>query len=176
MTSNISQRLLHVFVVVVLVLAARDPATRPCTLGVMASGGPVALPKGADLPMLGSASKQVSSAREFAVVSGLRMNGAYSGSGGLTVEFNGDESVVLRCRAALIARKYTVDWKGDRIAVTIQHGAQPVVLTLGPDGSLAGSGNVSVTGRVVTGLANDAVQFASKTDSCALAVLNPATR
>lgn len=152
------------------------PATRPCMVAGMASAGAVTLPKGADLPILGAASKQVSAAKEFAVVAGLRMNGAYSGSGGFAVEFNGDESVVLRCRAALIAREYTVDWKGERVAVTIQHGGQPLVLSLALDGSLAGSGDISVTGRVVTGRTNDAVQFASKTDSCALAMLNPATR
>jgi hypothetical protein len=152
------------------------PATRPCMVAGMAPAGVVTLPKGADLPVLGAASQQVSASKEFAGVAGLRMNGAYSERGGLAVEFNADESVVLRCRAALIAREYTVDWKGDRIAVTIQHGGQALVLSLAPDGSLAGSGNVSVTGRVVTGLANDSMQFAPKTDSCPLAVLNPATR
>ena len=45
-----------------------------------------------------------------------------------------------------------------------------VPLTLRTDGTLSGSGNIDVTGRVVTGV-TDSVQFASRTARCAVGAL-----
>jgi hypothetical protein len=88
---------------------------------------------------------------------GLRMYGTYTGTGGLEIEFQ-PESAVVGCGDAVLAMPYAVERKENQIRIDIQGPVGPVVLTLGADGKLSGSGQVQVNGK-------------RRSASCALGVL-----
>jgi hypothetical protein len=101
---------------------------------------------------------------------GPRMGGTYTGAGGFKVEFR-STAAVLDCGQAHVMRPYDVQNLADRLVVTVRNGSVPLTLTLGTDGSLAGSGTVDVAGRLVTGMSGDNVTFAPHTEKCAVGTL-----
>jgi hypothetical protein len=100
---------------------------------------------------------------------GPRMGGTYA-SGGLQVEFRAT-AAVLDCGQAHVMRPYDVQNTVDRIVVTVRNGSVPLTLTFRPDGMLAGSGTVDVTGRLVTGVNGADVTFAPRTERCTVGTL-----
>jgi hypothetical protein len=103
-------------------------------------GGAVSGLLGKDAPALGASS----------VPAGLRMSGTY-GEGGFSVMFN-DEVATVQC-GALVPQglAYDVERAANQILIKIPIDPKPVVVTLRPDGKLAGPGPVQVAGRVVVG-------------------------
>jgi hypothetical protein len=164
------------------------PVTRTCTPGVLtatgkataaalgtsvAEGTSTAL--GAMVDILGG-SDPIGNIAARAPNPGLRMDGQYVGGDGFDLEFQ-PSAAVIGCREAVVARDYTVSANGGRILVTIQNGGTPVVLELKSDGTLAGSGQVRVDGRVITGVnKNDQIQFMPVTATCTLGMLTPSSR
>ena len=58
--------------------------------------------------------------------------------------------------------------------MNIENGDNPIELELKPDGTLAGSGPVHVSGRVLTDVnENNAPVFKCVTDTCVLGILTP---
>lgn len=111
---------------------------------------------------------------------GFRLHGKYTGEEGFDIEFH-PENALIECRDAVIARDYSVSMSGNRVMVSIQHGATPITLELRPDGTLAGSGQVQVNSRRVVGVkqriegtrnVQEAV-FAPISDTCSVGVLTP---
>jgi len=102
---------------------------------------------------------------------GARMTGTYAG-GGLQLEFH-PTAVVMDCGEAHVLQPYTVENLADRLVVTVKNGATPVPLAVQPDGTLAGTSAVDVTGRVVTGATDTAVTYAQRSARCSAASLAP---
>jgi len=101
---------------------------------------------------------------------GPRMGGTYGGAGGLKVEFE-STAVTLDCGNAHVKRPYEVQNLADRLVITVRNGSVPLMLTLGPDGALAGSGAVDVAGRLVSDVRGDKVTFTAHTEKCAVGTL-----
>jgi len=103
---------------------------------------------------------------------GLRMSGQYASQGGLTLEFAAD-AVTMDCGAAHVKQSYTVENTPGQILVNVKNGSSPFTLALQPNGTLAGSGNAAIAGRVVTGATQNAITYAPKTASCSIGMLAP---
>jgi hypothetical protein len=84
------------------------------------------------------------------IPTGLRMTGDYAGGDGFRLIFQPDK-VTMICRGVPLPQPYVVDISGAQALVKIQHGSQPVTLSLRADGKLAGSGPIRITGQVPAG-------------------------
>jgi hypothetical protein len=82
-------------------------------------------------------------------------------------------AVVLDCGEAHDQKPYSVQNLADRIVVTVNNGNAQLPLTLRPDGVLVGSGNLDVSGRVVTGTNANGATFSDRTARCAVSTLTP---
>jgi hypothetical protein len=96
----------------------------------------------------------------------------YASQGGLRIEFR-EDSATVECGEAHVAEAYAVQDNGGHISVRIQNGANPIALSLQPNGSLVGSGVIDVAGRVVTGSTEDALTYAARNARCAIGTLTP---
>ena len=103
---------------------------------------------------------------------GLRMSGRYVGQGGLALEFGAD-AVVIDCGAAHVKQTYTVENAPERILINIKNDTSPFTVALQPNGTLTGSGNTAIAGRVMTGVTQNALTYAQKNASCAIGTLTP---
>jgi hypothetical protein len=103
---------------------------------------------------------------------GARMSGKYGAAGGLQIEFQPTQAV-LDCGEAHDIQPYATKNLADRFVVTIQNGDAPIALTLRPDGVLAGSGSIDVSGRVVTGTNATGATYAPRTARCTVGSLSP---
>jgi hypothetical protein len=101
---------------------------------------------------------------------GPRMVGGYAGHGGLKIQFD-DGMAILDCAQAHIASQYDVALRAGAVTVAVKNAGAPFVLTLQPDGSLAGTGTATVHGRLLTGLNGDTPTFAPTSASCPLGAL-----
>lgn len=81
---------------------------------------------------------------------GLRMTGDYASADGFRLIFE-PEQVTMVCRGVPAPKPYTVRITDTQTLVTLQHDSKPVVFALRPDGKLAGSGPIRVTGLVPSG-------------------------
>ena len=151
--------------------------TERCTIGALRPTGPS--PTGGSLvsSLLGVASGQ-SAEQAFGEsekdlpAPGPRVIGQYTGQGGLALDFTA-ERVVLDCGEAHVARRYSVASTASQVLVSVNNGTAPFTLALQPNGTFAGSGNVEVSGRVVTGSTGNGIAFAPRTSRCAVGVLAP---
>jgi hypothetical protein len=109
---------------------------------------------GTSSPQMGDAlkgfAKAITGLTGQAAPDGMRINGIYKGAGvgiGFTVA-----TASVSCEdLAPDARKYSLEQAGTQMHVTIANEGQPIALTFRPDGALAGSGPVTVAGRVQVG-------------------------
>lgn len=83
------------------------------------------------------------------VPTGALISGVYAAAGGLRVEFSVDD-VVVDCGEAHAKKAYTLQNSGDGVAIAVAND-KPFTLVLKPDGSLMGSGAVTIIGRLLTG-------------------------
>src|SRR5436309_5011874 len=84
------------------------------------------------------------------VPTGLRMTGDYSAADTFRLIFE-PEAVTIVCRGVPAPRQYTVQVTDTQAFVTIQNDPKAVVFSLRPDGKLAASGPLRVTGQVPSG-------------------------
>jgi hypothetical protein len=104
---------------------------------------------------------------------GLRMEGNYAGQDGFDIEFY-HKGAVVACRDTVVARHYTVALNNNRILVNIQNEPTPIALELKPDGSLAGSGSVQVSGQMVSGIdRNNKLIYRQASTACNPGILSP---
>jgi len=101
---------------------------------------------------------------------GPRMGGTYTGAAGFKVEFR-STAAILDCGDAHVMRPYDVQNLADRVVVTVRNGNVPMVLTVGPNGTITGTGSVDVVGRLVTGVNGQDVTFAPHQERCTLGTL-----
>lgn len=104
---------------------------------------------------------------------GLRMYGKY-GNQGLNIDFEGDLAT-LECGRAHAAEPYTVENAGGHITVRVQNESSPFSLVLQPDGTLAGTGSIDVSGKVLAGHNGDQMVYAPVSGRCAVGILTAKT-
>jgi hypothetical protein len=144
------------------------PKTERCTIGSFAQAPSGAPDKSNLINGLATAINTVMHAGP----SGLRMTGKYTNPGGLILEFE-DDGVTIDCGAAHVKQAYTVENAATQIMVTVKNGAAPLTLAVQQNGTLSGSGNAEVAGRVVTGATDTAITYAPRTARCAIGTLTP---
>jgi len=105
---------------------------------------------------------------------GLRMTGKYTNPGGLVLEFE-EDGVTIDCSAAHVKQAYVVENGANQLLVTVKNAAAPFTLAVQASGTLSGSGNADVTGRVVTGATGTAITYAPRTARCTIGTLTPKT-
>jgi hypothetical protein len=104
---------------------------------------------------------------------GLRLSGEYGSQSTFDLEFH-PHAVVVGCGEAVVARSYTVQVQGGQLLVRVQHEPTPFTLSYQPNGTLVGSGTLSVNGRVIVGRNQDELAYAPKSATCAIGVIAPA--
>lgn len=142
------------------------PKTERCTIGSFVQAPPGPPDKS---PLINSLETAMTSLMH-AGPAGLRMAGKYTNAGGLMLEFE-DDGVTIDCGAAHVKQAYVVDNGASQIRVTVKNGAMPFTLAVQQNGTLTGSGNADISGRVVTGATDTAITYASKTARCAIGTL-----
>ncbi len=141
------------------------PKTERCNVGVLPPTGETAKVSSAMTAILGTnASKSANT------TPGLRLNGTYSVTGGLKVEFR-DDSATLECGAALNSEGYAVVPEGGQLLVKFQNSAGPLSLVLQPNGTLTGSGSVDVAGRKMYKSETGDIAYVPQNARCTLGTL-----
>jgi hypothetical protein len=100
------------------------------------------------LPIVQQSDKAISDSKQFVISPGLRLVGNYAAPSGLTIDFQ-RTSAMLACGDASLANSYSIANAGGQWQVKIQDAANPVALTIQPEGKLSGSGVAKVAGRAV---------------------------
>lgn len=143
------------------------PKTETCSAAVLPPKGATLTVSGVLTHVLGT---QASESQNSAP--GLRLSGTYASPGGLKIEFRGD-SATLECSDSEHSEGYAVVPQGGQLVVKFQNNTGPLALTLEPNGTLAGSGTVEVTGRVMTGLRGTQPIYVPSNTRCAVGTLTP---
>ena len=168
--------------VVVSKVPMYSPITAHCNVGSLTPGPGVAVDPGlpSSTPTVLSAIGTVldtmsgNAPQQLMLPPGPRMAGVFASAGGLKIQFN-DGSTVLDCSQAHILTQYDVSLQRGRIVVAVKNGTNPFSLNVQPDGSLAGSGTVTVNGKLMTALDDNANPvFAPTNASCPVDSLKPA--
>jgi hypothetical protein len=139
------------------------PKTERCNVTTL-TGKPVTKLLAAMTQVMGA-----SASKGDTIPVGLRMYGKY-GSQGMNIDFAGDLAT-LECGRARAAETYTVENSGGHITIHVQNQAGPFSLTMQPDGTLVGSGNVDVAGKVLTGHNGNQMIYQAVNGRCALGML-----
>jgi hypothetical protein len=140
------------------------PKTERCNVATL-TGTPVTKMSAAINQLTGSAP-----GKGATIPVGLRMFGRYESKGGLNIDFEGDLAT-LECGRARAAEPYLVENAAGRITIQVRNQAGPFSLALQPDGTLSGSGNVDVAGKVMTGTQGDHLTYTPVNGRCALGTL-----
>ncbi len=100
---------------------------------------------------------------------GLRMTGEFEVPGGADIDFR-DNSAIVACGLIAAEYPYSVDLSGEHPVLRLAaQGKQPIDLTFGEKNTLAGSGEIQVTGRVPLGQNQDGdVMYAQRAAKCSL--------
>jgi hypothetical protein len=149
--------------------------TARCSVGVLTSAGPFTPDTGNFLgafgQIMGGTPPSAPAAKK--ITPGFRVAGDFSGAPGFYIEFT-MEWAVLNCGDSGDTVDYTVETTASQTQVKIQDGSTPIILSVKPDGTLAGSGTVPVNGRRIIGKnANGDLTFAPRPATCNLGVLTP---
>jgi hypothetical protein len=144
------------------------PITEHCSIGSMKPGPNVVLDAGLSssgssvLSALGSVlgtmagDAPANNPNQFTVPPGPRMAGVFTSSGGLKIQFN-DGSAVIDCAQAHVMALYDVSLQGGAAVVSVKSsGTNPFSLSIHSDGSLALSQPVTVNGKLMTAMDDNA--------------------
>jgi len=144
------------------------PITEHCSIGALAPGPGVILDAGLSTngssvlsalgtvlsTMAGDASSNDSN--QFTVPPGPRMAGLFTNSSGLKIQFN-DGNAVIDCAQAHVLARYDVSLQGGAAVVSLKSdGTNPFTLSVHSDGSLAMSQPLTVNGKLMTAMDDNA--------------------
>jgi hypothetical protein len=149
------------------------PATASCSFGTF-----VVVPQTyTKVETQATAGFGVSNLAGKAIPTGVLMSGVYSAAGaagapGLRIEFSVD-AVVMDCGEAHVKKSYTLQNSSGGIMIAIAND-KPFTLALQPNGSLAGSGAVTINGRLLSGTdASGNYSFKAISASCTVGTFAP---
>jgi hypothetical protein len=163
------------------------PITEHCSVGAMARGPAVTLDAGLSttgsgvLSALGSVlstmagDSPANDPNQFTIPPGPRMAGVFTSAGGLKIQFN-DGNAVIDCAQAHVLARYDVSLQGGAPVVSLKSdGTNPFTLSVHSDGSLAGTQPVTVNGKLMTAMDDNANPiFAPMTATCNAGTLSAA--
>ena len=144
------------------------PITVHCSIGALAPGPGVILDAGLSTAgssvllalgtvlstMAGDASSN--DPNQFTVPPGPRMAGLFTNSSGLKIQFN-DGNAVIDCAQAHVLARYDVSLQGGAAVVSLKSdGTNPFTLSVHSDGSLDLSQPVTVNGKLMTAMDDNA--------------------
>ncbi len=81
---------------------------------------------------------------------GISLSGSYTGKGRWRINFNDDVAQTECGTLSSQPRDYRIDIKNGAAVVTIESDPKPIVLTLKPDGTMVGTGPLTVKGYIIT--------------------------
>ncbi|MGB6429670.1 MAG: hypothetical protein WBF06_03735 [Candidatus Acidiferrales bacterium] len=121
------------------------PATVSCSFGTFApqTAPPAAKPSATQAALFGADTSGATPPP------GVEMSGVYSAAGGLRVEFQ-YQSVVLDCGQAHVLKTYSLRESGGQVSIAVAND-KPFTLVVRPNGSLSGSGTITLNGRLLSG-------------------------
>jgi hypothetical protein len=144
------------------------PITQHCSIGALAPGPGVILDAGLSTSgssvlsalgtVLGAMAGDASSndPNQFTVPPGPRMAGLFTNSSGLKIQFN-DGNAVIDCAQAHVLARYDVSLQGGAAVVSLKSdGTNPFTLSVHSDGSLAMSQPLTVNGKLMTAMDDNA--------------------
>ena len=156
------------------------PITVHCAVGMLTRGPDVILDQGLASGGMGilsglgsvmgmlSGDPQANSTKQPTLPPGPRMKGTYTGAGGMKIQFN-DSNAVIDCAQAHVLAQYDVALQGEVPVVAVKSGgANPFNLSVQSSGSLAGSGKVTVNGKLMTGMDDNANPIFAPTSATCL--------
>ena len=157
------------------------PITVRCNVGALNPGPAVLVDHGLSsgaptvLSAIGSAVGMLageSAPDQLSLPPGPRMAGVFAGAGGLKIQFN-DGVAVIDCAQAHVLADYSVSTQANTAVVAVKSsGTNPFSLNVQSNGSLAGSGSVTVNGKLMTGMDDNANPiFAPTNASCSIGLL-----
>ena len=85
---------------------------------------------------------------------GVRMNGEFDAVNGFGIKFY-PETAVFICGVAVAPHDYSVQSTGSQVVINIKDSSKPDLFTLNSDGSLTGSGSITVNGKTMFGNEDD---------------------
>ena len=150
--------------------------TDHCALGAMTPTGAVAedgflASLSGVIDAIGSMAGDAESTKavqDKALASGPRIIGTYVSPAGLRLQFISSK-VVIDCQQAHVGVPYQVAIAPAGVTVTVKDASAPLALLLQSNTSLAGSGNVTVNGRLLAGFdASNNPAFTPTSATCAL--------
>lgn len=150
------------------------PKIERCTFAALRPADAVALDQSSTALIAGLFGKQSDEARQdemHPTPAGVRITGTYSGPSGLRLDFH-PITVILDCGEAHVARPYSVQNTADQLSISVANAASPFTVFLRANGAITGSGNVEVSGRVITGTNDAGVVFAPRSTRCSIGTLN----
>lgn len=108
---------------------------------------------------------------------GLRMFGEFASPGGADIDFH-DDAAIVACGEIAAEYPYAIDLSGSQPVLRLASaGKPPINLTFGPDRTLVGSGQLQITGRIVSGADRDGnIVYGTRSISCPLATLTPVSQ
>lgn len=144
------------------------PITEHCSIGALTPGPGVILDAGLStggsgmLSALGSVLSTMAGdassndPNQFTVPPGPRMAGLFTNSSGLKIQFN-DGNAVIDCAQAHVLARYDVSLQGGAAVVSLKSdGTNPFTLSVHSDGSLDLSQPVTVNGKLMTAMDDNA--------------------
>ncbi len=151
------------------------PITVHCAIGALTPGDAVAVDPGlpSSTPSVISALGTVldtlsgNAPKPLMLPPGPRMAGAFTGTGGLKIQFN-DGSAIVDCAQAHILTPYSVSFQAGAAVVTVNNGSNPFKLVVQADGTLKGSGTATINGKIMTALSGADPVFTPTSASCPL--------
>jgi hypothetical protein len=152
------------------------PAIARCTIGPLPTAGSNSSAGNALMNVLDTLDPTKSDAEKArddakkATAPGPRLVGIYTSAGGLKLDFETD-TVILDCAQAHARQKYSVENTPAQVLITVQNGTSPISLALQTNGSLSGPASVNVSGKLVTDVTDQGVQFAPTSATCAVGTM-----
>jgi hypothetical protein len=153
------------------------PRTRTCAAPVLATSKTTGSgDMGNAVSGLGSLLGGEGETKRVTAPTGLRMMGEFAAPTGADVDFH-DDSAIVACGLIAAQYPYTIDVSGGQAVIKLAGAGKPAIsLSVGADHMLSGSGDVQVTGRVVTGEDSEGnIKYTSRSVSCGLGTLRPVT-
>ncbi|HVN92593.1 MAG TPA: hypothetical protein VMT38_02805 [Terracidiphilus sp.] len=160
------------------------PITEHCTVGTLKPGPGVILDAGLSttgsgvLSALGTVLSTMAGdpssndPNQFTIAPGPRVTGAFTSKGGLKIQFN-DGNAVIDCAQAHVLARYDVSLQGGVAVVSVKSaGTNPFSLSLQSDGAFGVSQPVTVNGKLMTAMDDNANPiFTPTTATCAAGTL-----
>lgn len=149
------------------------PKTERCSVSTLvSSGAPTHVSAEGVAGSLGKLFPDTSGKKLPPPPAGLRMLGNYADPSGFSIEFRASYAQ-FGCGDVAVLETYNVEKRNSQVMITIHNDPKPILLSVRPDGTLAGSGLTEINGREFVGVSGKDPVFQSKMTRCTIGSLVP---